>query len=478
MAMLAFAPGYLVPMLTTLLGIYAFTRILSPDEYGNYAFVTSIMLLAQSGLLAWVDLGAKRFFENAVQSGKLAAMCVTIYSGLAISALVLVAVCAAGLTVLPVSPEMAGLLWISAAVVIAKEISMLSKVLELAALARPRYMLMECGESLIGVTLGVWLCWYLRFGADGILYGMLVGALTVVAFDARRIVHRFRGGAFDLILQKQILAFAAPVSVAFFVEFVMSSADRLMVQYFLGAYQLGIYAIGYSIAERAVSAVFLALGIASFPLLVRALERGGPDGARRQARQNIEVLMAIALPAWGGFTVASGQIATVLAGPAFSAPVADLLPLSGVAVFIYALRIHYFSHAQLLTNKTWTLLLASGPAVLVNIGLNAVLLPAVGLMGAVWARLISYLVALGISLWLCQRQFPLPFPVWSIAKAALATLAMCGLLHMLDLPNNTFGLIGTILIGGLFYGVVAILFDIGGLRSMWLVNRRLRPVAT
>ena len=294
---------------------------------------------------------------------------------------------------------------------------------------------------------------------------MLVGAVSVVAFDARHIARRFRGGTFDPTLQRQILAFAAPVSVAFFVEFVMSSADRVMVQFFLGPHELGIYAIGYSIAERAVTAVFMALGIASFPLLVRALERGGPESARRQATQNIEVLMAIALPAWGGFTVASGQIATVLAGPAYSAPVAELLPLSGVAVFLYALRTHYFSHAQLLTNRTWTLLQVSVPAVLVNIGTNAILLPHIGLMGAVWARLAAYLVALGISLWLCQRQFPLPFPVRSVAKASLATLTMCGLLHMLHLPSSTLGLIGTILIGGLFYTALAMVFDIGGLRT-------------
>ena len=436
------------------------------------------MLLGQSAFLAWVELGAKRFFERAVQSGTLPAMCVTIYLGLAISALVLLAVCAVALALFPVSPGMAGLLWIAASVVIARQMSILSKVLELAALSRTRYTLMECGESLIGVALGVWFCWYLRFGAAGILGGMMVGAVTVVVFDARHIVRKFRRGVFDATVQRQIVAFAAPVSVAFFIEFMMSSADRVLVQYFLGPHELGIYAIGYSIAERAVTAVFMALGIASYPLLVRALERGGPDSARRQARQNIDILMAIALPAWGGFTVASGQIATVLAGPAYSAPVAELLPLSGLAVFIYALRTHYFSHAQLLTNRTWTLLVASVPAVLVNIGLNAVLLPTVGLMGAVWARLAAYLVALGISLWLCQRQFPLPFPGWSVAKASLATLAMCGLLHMLRLPDNTTGLIGTILIGALFYGALAIIFDLGGLRTILLQRRGLQPAVT
>ena len=478
MALLAFAPGYLVPMFATLFGIYAFTRILSPPEYGSYAFVMSIMLLVQSGLLAWIDLGAKRFFERAVQSGRLPAMCVTLYLGLVICALALLASCAVGMRLFDVPPALAGLLWIAAAVVIAKEISMVSKTLELAALSRTRYMLMECGESLVGVGLGLWLCWYHRFGADGILYGMMVGALVVVLFDVKYIVRRLHGGTFDLGMQSQILAFSAPISVAFFVEFMMNSTDRMMVQFLLGAHELGIYAVAYSIAERAVTAVFMARGGASYPLLLGPVAGGAPAAPTRQARQNVEILAAIAIPAWGGFTVASGHIATVLAGPAYAGRVGELLPLLGVAVFAYSIRIHYFSHAQHLTNKTWTLLVASGPAVLINIAINAVLLPSIGLMGAVWARLVAYLAALSISLWLCQRQLPLPIPGWGVVKASLATLAMCGLLRMLAFPNNTLGLISMILVGGLFYGVVAVVFDIGGLRSMWLLRRRLRPAAT
>jgi O-antigen/teichoic acid export membrane protein len=187
--------------------------------------------------------------------------------------------------------------------------------------------------------------------------------------------------------------------------------------------------------------------------------------------------MAIAIPAWGGFTVASGHIATVLAGPAYTERVAELLPLAGVAVFVYSMRIHYFAHAQHLANKTWTLLIASGPAVVVNVVMNAVLLPSVGLMGAVWARLAAYLIALGINLWLCQRQMSMPFPVWGVAKASLGTLAMCWLLRVLTFPDNTIGLAGMMLVGTLFYGAIALVFDFGGLRSMWLFRRRLRPAA-
>ncbi|HTI84956.1 MAG TPA: oligosaccharide flippase family protein [Acetobacteraceae bacterium] len=477
MALLAFAPGYLVPMLATLFGIYAFTRILSPAEYGDYAFVMSIMLLVQSGLLSWIDMGAKRFFERATQSGRVSAMCVTLYLGLLICSVGLLISCTVGLHLFRVPPGMAALLWLAAVAIIAKEASTLSKTLELAALSRSRYVLLECTESLIGVSVGVWLCWYYGFGANGILWGIMAGALVVVALDAKYIKSRLRNGSFNLDMQKQVLMFSAPICISFFVEFIMSSCDRLMVQFFLGSHELGIYAVAYSIAERSVSAVFMALGIASYPLVVRAMERGGVEAAIKQARQNVEVLIAIALPAWGGFTVASGHIATVLAGPAYASRVSGLLPLAGVAVFMYSIRVHYYSHAQHLTNKTWSLLAASCPAVLINVVMNLVLLPQVGIIGAIWARLASYVVALGISLWLCRRQLPLPFPVWGATRALVATLAMCGVLTALDFANNTLGLVEMIVVGALFYGTIALVFDFAGLRSMLLTRRSLRPVS-
>ena len=54
---------------------------------------------------------------------------------------------------------------------------------------------------------------------------------------------------------------------------------------------------------------------------------------------------------------------------------------------------------------------------------------------------------------------------------------MCGVLLALDFQNNTLGLIEMILVGGLFYGTVALVFDFAGLRSMLLIRRGLRPVS-
>jgi hypothetical protein len=147
MALLAFAPGYLVPMLATLFGIYALTRILSPGEYGNYAFVMSIMLLAHSGLLSWIDLGSKRFFEHAAQRGSVSAMCVTPYLCLLICSVALLISCAIGLQLFHVPPGMVVLVSLGFIAIIAKEASRVSRALELAALSRSRYVLMPANRA-------------------------------------------------------------------------------------------------------------------------------------------------------------------------------------------------------------------------------------------------------------------------------------------------------------------------------------------
>jgi O-antigen/teichoic acid export membrane protein len=364
-----------------------------------------------------------------------------------------------------VDPRLASLMWIGAAVTIAKEASTLSKVMELGTLSRRRYTLMECAESLIGLAAGLSFCWYWDMGPIGIFYGMLIGAGVVVVFDARHIVRRLRGGSFDLRLQRDIAGFAAPISLAFLAEYVVASADRLLVQVYLGADALGIYAVSYSIAERAVTSVFLALGIASYPLVVRAFERDGARAARRQALENAELLMTIAIPAVGGFCVVSSHVAAVLVGSAFSDRAAVLMPPIAVAVFLSALRAHYFSHVQHLTNRTWRLLIALVPAAVLNLALNVVLLPRLGLMGGVWASVIAYAVGLGISVWQSRLEFALPFPIRQSAKAAAATLVMCVAIRLLNFPNNGLGLLLMIMVGGAVYAAQVGILDIGHVRS-------------
>jgi O-antigen/teichoic acid export membrane protein len=324
---------------------------------------------------------------------------------------------------------------------------------------------MDCSEGIIGLVAGLALCWYLGMGAAGILAGMLLGAAMVIAFDIPAFVQRLRGGVLDFTLQREIIRFATPISIVFFAEYIVASADRLLVEYYLGPDQLGIYAVSYSIADRAVSAVFLGLAIGSYPLVMRALERDGPEAARWQSLKYAELLVALSLPAIGGFIVVAERLATVFAGPAFAPQAAALMPLIGVAVFLNGLRTHYFAQALHLSNRTWIILASSIPAAIVNLAVNVLLLPRMGLMGAVWATLIAYAVALVIMIIQMAAIFPLPFPTRQAIKALVATLIMCGLLKAMPVSATVLGLVSLVLFGIGLYGALAFIFDIGELRT-------------
>ncbi len=465
MGILSYAPAYLVQLIASFVGIYAITRILTPYEYGLYALVLSVMSLCQSVFFSWSDVGARRFLERASMQDKLPVLATTIYAGLALSTLLLLA----ALLAVPAVPRLpAGfgiLLAIGAGAMLARQLSLVGKSFQLAALARTRYMLMDCSESVIGLAAGLALCWYARMGAAGILVGLLLGAAAVIVFDFPAFVRRLRGGVLDLRLQREIIGFAAPISIVFFAEYIIASADRLLVEYYLGSGKLGIYAVSYSIADRAVSAVFLALAIAAYPLVMRALEREGPEAARRQSLKYAELLIALSLPATGGFIVAAGHLAKVFIGPAFGPQAAALMPLIGAAVFLHGLRAHYFAQSLHLSRRTWAILGSSIPAAVVNLVANVVLLPRLGLMGAVWATVIAYVLALAISVLQMIAVFPLPFPTREAIKALVATSVMCWVLKSIAFPETAIGLVSLVLTGIGAYGTLAFVFDVGRLRS-------------
>lgn len=466
MSAVSFAPAYLIPLLLNLVGIYAFTRLLNPAEYGTYAFLIGVVTLCQGALFSWIGLGAKRYFEWANGQGKLAELTATTYLGLLCSTLILAGGIMLWSLLLGGAPVSNRLLWIAGAVIVAKEFSTLSKVLELAALSRARYLLMECGESVIGMAVGLLLCWRQQLGASGIMLGLLAGSCAVLLFDSRRIVARIWHGRVDLRLQMEILRFALPISVAFFVEYLVSSVDRFLIEFFLGAHALGIYAVGYGIADRAVGAVFLALSVGAYPLVVRALERDGTAAAQDQARSNVTLLIAAAMPAFGGFLLTSGRIASVLVGQSYVTGAAELMPVCAIAVFLYGLRTQYYAHAPHLANRTSALIVASVPAAVINLGLNMVLLPSIGLAGAAWARLLAYAAALAISIFQAQRLFPLPFPPREFAKSCLATGIMCGALALLQFKSGAVGLISMIATGVVIYAALCLCLNIARLRTM------------
>lgn len=110
------------------------------------------------------------------------------------------------------------------------------------------------------------------------------------------------------------------------------------------------------------------------------------------------------------------------------------------------------------------------PAV-ANIALNFLLLPVMGLMGAVVATMASYAIAIILLALAGRRYVFLPVPWAELVKILLAALAMWPAVMLVPAFGSWPELFLKAGLGAIVYGIVAFLLNAGGVRQF--VRQRL-----
>ena len=122
------------------------------------------------------------------------------------------------------------------------------------------------------------------------------------------------------------------------------------------------------------------------------------------------------------------------------------------------------------------------PPVVLNIGLNIWLIPIHGLMGAVYATVISYALGFVLAVAVGRRFYPLPIPVratfeigFACACMAVAVLALPDISHLPDFV----ALVIKAALGASVYGAVCMAINAANSRTFvkgLLEKRRLKAV--
>lgn len=464
-----YVPAIAVPVTVAFVSIYLFTRLVTPAEYGLYALVASVALMCQAMFFYWLQVGATRFIAAAQQQDSVAELQAGIYWGYLGTAVIYSAGFVLVLICLPLTSDKRNALLLGLVLVLAKGLVAVNQALHRGSLRILRYNLIECGQSLAGLMLGWLLVAKAGMGGTGILLGLVVAALCSAMVDIPAFLQGLRQG-FERQQFISLLRFGLPLTACYALNFVLSTSDRLLVDYFLGGTAVGVYSVSYAVMDRTLTSLFLAVSLAAFPLAVRLLEKEGPDAAKAQLYRNGTALLALVIPGCLGLIAVNEQIAAVLIGPEYRAVALTIMPWIAVSTLLAGLQIHFFDHAFHLGKRTELFIWTIGPAAVINIGLNIVLLPRYGLMGAVWATLVGYIVAVACSAWVGRKVFVVPFPLGPTLRCLVAAVLMFFLLRWLQLPATGYGLTMAVLAGAVSYGVLALALDVAGART-WLWQR-------
>jgi O-antigen/teichoic acid export membrane protein len=446
-------------------GVYVFTRLLGPEEYGRYALMFSAMTLIHLLSLTAAESAAFRFAGEAeaknTQPDHFRTTLSLTFRSLIIAAILMAALSLALMRMpnyLQILPWVALLLPINSIIQMALESHRASERVG-------RYALIASTQILGGFVFGALIAWQTGFGAASPFIGLVLARLFWAISEGRWLFQQAKTGVTDAGRRRAYLLFGAPIAAALVLDLILSAADRFLIAMFLGEAAVGEYAAGYGVADKSVLLICAWAAMAAAPLVMAAYERGGATAAAEESRGLIRTLLLLGVPAATGLALVATPLSEALIGESVRDGARQIIPWIAFAGLLNGLIIHYYSEVFQLSHRTGELaLLMLIPAIL-NIGLNLALIPQFALMGAVAATLISYAIGLAVLAIRGRRLIALPMPLVDLVKVAIAALAMWPVIALIPAYGGWAELTLKIAAGGLIYVILAFALDAGGARG-------------
>lgn len=226
---------------------------------------------------------------------------------------------------------------------------------------------------------------------------------------------------------RSLLALAAPIGVSALFTTVISRADVLMIDHYLGAAEVGIYSAAYRILDVAI---FVAITLAT-PLIPYLTQEIAADRRRALERCRSIVLFALvgALPVAIVTPVIAPAVVEWMLGPRYAPAVAPLVVLVWNFVLIVVTLIGSSINLAIgeVAHGYWNTPLAAA----INLTLNILLIPTLGIVGASVAALCGQISMMAVSHYYTFSRFGTIYTVGGLLRCAIAGAALWVMLLVL-----------------------------------------------
>jgi O-antigen/teichoic acid export membrane protein len=290
-----------------------------------------------------------------------------------------------------------------------------------------RYAAVSLLVTFCTAAVAVWLAYGLRLGLEGLLLGMLAGVGVGVVYGLCHLRRSFRL-RFSRDRLKEMLIFSAPFVPSGIAVFISTYVDRMMINHFLSVGDVGLYGIGYRLANVVVL-VMVGIRTALTPLVYAHYQEADTP---RQLERIFRFFVAAALFGFAAITLFAIDILVLLTHPAF---------YGGAEVVIYLVpaillaQMYIFAPGISIARKTHLILWVNVLGAIVNTALNWLLIPLMGLIGAALATMLGYLCVFSAYMILSQRFYHVPHQWGRIAVAALIAFLLAAIVPNLPLQD-------------------------------------------
>jgi len=451
---LAYSPSKIIPALLIFAGLPIYTRFLTPEEFGLYTLSLVTAEFIFSILFHWLTSSFFRFYYEECQNGREIELKATAITITFVNIIIVTIIYCIIIYFLPVYPKLKEALYYGIPLIMGKVLMLFQQSKHRAVSDIKRYTLMDILQAVFGFGISLFLIMKFHLAEKGLLLGTSAGLFIAILYDIS-FYKDFKISAFSKEIFKNLAKYGIPIGLGIAANVIVIKADRFMLEYFISPDAVGVYSAGYTLASGSLGMIFMLIGLPLHPIIYEANSIDGIDEAIKKLVNVGLILLFITLPATVGIILTRVELVNLLLGEEFREIGIEIIPLLCIGFFLMSMKTHFFDTIFHLIKKTNLMAMTMIPASIINVILNAILIPKYGINGALYATVVSFSFAIVTGYVLSHTYKPITFPVIDIIKIIIATCVMTIVLRNIHFSVDIKGLLLEIMLGAFSYVVVS-----------------------
>ncbi|KAF5431164.1 Membrane protein involved in the export of O-antigen and teichoic acid, partial [Candidatus Methanophagaceae archaeon] len=294
----------------------------------------------------------------------------------------------------------------------------------------------------------------------GAVIGLLISSFFVFLIQACIILSEIGVKIPKFTHMREYLAFSIPTVPSNLSSWVVNSSDRYVIGIFLGTAFVGYYSPGYALGS--MINMFLAPLTFMLPaVLSKYYDENNMNEVKTILRYSLKYFLLLAIPAAFGLSLLSKPILTILSTPEIASEGYLITPFVAASALLFGA---YAVIAQVIVLKkrieiTGTIWIT---AAILNLGLNVIFVPYIGILGAAITTLLAFTLALILTSYYSFKYFKFDVNFGFILKSIFASIVM----SLVIIKWNPVGILNVlILIGVCAVVYAAILLLLKGVKK-------------
>ena len=289
------------------------------------------------------------------------------------------------------------------------------------------------------------------YGIFGAVVAFLITQIITFLLTGSLIITKIGVKIPNFSRMKEYLSFGLPTVPGNLSSWVVNSSDRYLIGFFLGTAFVGYYSPGYTLGN--IIMMFMAPLVFMLPaVLSKYYDENNMNEVKTVLRYSLKYFLALAIPSAFGLSLLSKPILTILSTPEIASQGYLITPFVAVSALLFGAyaviaQIIVLEKKTKITGTIWIM------AAILNLGLNIVFIPYMGILGAAITTLIAFALAFILTSFYSFKYLKFDIELGFILKSIFASVVM----SLVIIKWNPVGTLNVLIVIGVCAVVYAVI---------------------